>query len=88
MKSISNQEKAIQIYESAPANGSYFITSHGLYMQAMQDALVSDFFGETVFGMACPSEWKDIAFGGLHTADGRIWRGTCERGQWHIEEDL
>ncbi|SDT94319.1 hypothetical protein SAMN05444156_0943 [Verrucomicrobium sp. GAS474] len=79
----------IQIYECASAHKPYFITSHGLYLQAIQDALVSDFFGTPRFGAACPPEWREASFEGLRTSDGRVWSGTRSEGHWTaIDESL
>jgi hypothetical protein len=74
----------IQIYESGQAHGPYYMTSHGLYMQAMQDILVSDFWGTTEIGTGCPAKWADVAFGALRTADGGIWSGRRDGG-WKVE---
>jgi len=63
----------LQIYESAPARGPYYITSHGFYLQALQDIFVSDFSGGVEFGIGCPREWSTATFGGLHTYDGNTW---------------
>jgi hypothetical protein len=76
----------IQIYESAPLHGAYFTTSHGLFLQAVQDVLVSDFWGPTEIAHGFPAEWKGAAFGGLRTADGGIWSGRND-GQWSIERE-
>jgi hypothetical protein len=77
----------LQIYECAPEQGPYFVTSHGLYLQAMQDALVSDFTGEPVFGAACPAEWREVAFGGLCTRGGASWSGVRTETGWKIERE-
>ena len=71
--------------ECAPERSPYFITSNGLYLQAIQDALVSDFAGHVEFGTACPISWKDASFGGLHTSDGRSWSETHSPDGWTIE---
>ncbi len=78
----------IQINEtSGYPQSAYYVTSHGLYLQALTDALVSDYWGETEIGAACPEEWEEVAFAGLHTADGRVWRGERAGGAWAVEEE-
>ncbi len=77
----------IQIYESAKEWAPYFITSNGLYCQAVQDALVNDFWVDVEFGSACPDSWRDIAFGGLRTSNGRSWSGVRSDSKWKISED-
>jgi len=74
----------IQIYESANASNPYYITSSGLYCQALQDALVQDYWGQTEFGNACPNEWQQVAFGGLRTLDGETWEGVRVQNGWQI----
>lgn len=73
-----------QIYESSKGRHPYYMTSHGLYMQALQDALVADFWGEAKLGNSCPEEWDEISFGGLRTADGQMWAGEFRNGEWRI----
>lgn len=73
----------IQIFETSGALGaSYYVTSHGLYLQALNDALVSDYWGETQIGAACPDAWHTVRFGGMHTADGRVHSGVRSMGVW------
>jgi hypothetical protein len=74
----------LQIYECAPAHKPYYITSHGLYLQAVQDVLVSDFSGKTEFGVGCPKEWDEIQFGGLQTYDQNTWSGHRTAQGWTI----
>jgi hypothetical protein len=76
----------IQIYESSTAvHAAYYVTSHGLYLQALNDALVSDFWGETQIGYACPASWNEVSFTNLRTADGRVWSGHKTGDSWHTE---
>jgi hypothetical protein len=77
----------LQIYESSRARHPYYMTSHGLFMQAIQDALVSDFWGEVKVAKCCPKEWAEIAFGGLRTSDGKMWAGKFQNGVWHLDSD-
>ena len=76
----------IQIMEtSGYPQSAYYVTSHGLYLQALNDALVSDYWGEVQIGAACPDEWEEVAFQNLHTADGRVWAGEKVDGEWVVE---
>lgn len=52
-----------------PHHGSwYFTTSHGLFLQAVQDALLDDTWGALRAGYGLPAAWADAAHGGLRTA--------------------
>lgn len=63
----------IQIYETSGAKHSpYYVTSHGLYLQAITDALVSDHWGATELGAAIPATWRGASHSNLRTADGKI----------------
>ena len=53
----------------------YFITSHGLWLQAVLDAFVCDFSEETKIGAAIPEQWKGAFYYGLHTKDGKVHSG-------------
>jgi hypothetical protein len=76
----------IQICESSGyPQSAYYVTSHGLYLQALNDALVSDYWGETEIGAACPEQWEEVAFENLHTADGKTWTGEKVAGAWAVE---
>ena len=76
----------VQIMEtSGYPQSAYYVTSHGLYLQALGDALVSDYWGETEIGAACPEEWEEVAFEGLHTADGKVWSGEKVGREWVVE---
>ena len=66
----------------------YYITTHGLYVQAITDAIISDFWGETRFGKACPINWNHVEFYNLHTLDGKSWSGEKSLGNWKISEVL
>ncbi len=75
----------IQIYETSAAWGSsFYVTSHGLLLQALNDAFVSDFWGSVEIGAACPESWQEVEFHRLHTADGRVWSGRKIDGKWQV----
>jgi hypothetical protein len=77
----------LQIFEtSGYPQSSYYVTSSGLYLQALNDALVSDYWGEVEIGAACPDDWQEVAFENLHTADGRCWSGEKVAGHWQVKE--
>jgi hypothetical protein len=68
----------IQIYETSGAkHAPYYVTSHGLYVQAVCDALVSDFSGQTRIGAAVPPGWEEARYANLRTADGGRHSGSC-----------
>ncbi|HHW11192.1 MAG TPA: hypothetical protein GXX29_14615 [Firmicutes bacterium] len=81
----------IQIYESSHSHHlPYYVTSHGLYLQALQDALLSDYWGTVEIGAACPDAWQGTIFVNLHSADGRIFSGFKAgdgRDSWQVRED-
>jgi hypothetical protein len=76
----------IQIYESSGSvQNPYYVTSHGLYLQALSDALVSDYFGMTEIGSACPAAWEEVNFANLRTSGGKILSGERIGGRWEVE---
>lgn len=78
----------IQVYETSGAlKSAFYVTSHGLYLQALNDALVSDYWGETQIGAACPDDWQDVRFQNLHTADGRILSGEKAGEEWRTRSE-
>ncbi len=78
----------IQINEtSGYPQSAYYVTSHGLYLQALTDALVSDYWGEVEIGAACPEEWEEVGFSGLHTAEGKVLTGEKVESVWAVEEE-
>lgn len=78
----------IQIYETSGHTGSpYYVTSHGLYLQALNDAVVSDYFGEKQIGAACPNEWHNIRFACMRTMDGSVFSGKKSGGEWEVNLD-
>lgn len=74
----------IQIYETSQGyKFPFYVTSHGLYLQAVQDAIVSDYWGPVQIGAAAPESWGQIQFAGLRTGDGRTWSGSRNAaGRW------
>ncbi|MGD0090893.1 MAG: hypothetical protein ABSE73_13330 [Planctomycetota bacterium] len=80
-------QEFIQIYEtSGSTHMPFYVTSHGLYLQALNDALVSDYWGQTEIGAACPRAWEGANFTALRTADGQTLSGELEGGQWELEK--
>ena len=78
----------LQIYEtSGSVHMPYYVTSHGLYLQALNDALISDYFGTTEIGAACPPEWDEASFTCMHTADGKVQSGEKVDGRWEVQEE-
>ncbi|MFW6161206.1 MAG: hypothetical protein ACODAJ_00465 [Planctomycetota bacterium] len=78
----------LQIYETSGAvHMPYYVTSHGLYLQALTDALVTDYWRWPQVGAACPDTWREARFGGLHVADGRVLSGHRTRQGWQVTED-
>ncbi len=76
----------LQIYESSHAHHMpFYVTSHGLYLQALQDALVSDYWGNTEIGAACPDEWQEVSFTSLFTADGHVLSGQKAGDTWRVD---
>jgi acyl-coenzyme A synthetase/AMP-(fatty) acid ligase len=76
----------LQIFETSGSTGApFYVTSHGLYLQALNDAFVSDYWGETEIGAACPAEWEGASFAGLRTADGKTLSGELSGGKWNVE---
>ena len=94
LREMEQMEKAhnidpdyIQIYEDAiNRRGLYYITSMGLFMQAISGAMLSDFWGWTVVGSACPEFWGDVSFTSLWTQDGKVLSGQRTEGVWSVEE--
>lgn len=60
----------LQIFESS-GSGPGYVTSDGLYLQAVHDAFVCDFWGETRLNGAVPEAWRGASFHDLHTLDGQ-----------------
>ncbi len=78
----------LQIYEtSASVHMPYYVTSHGLYLQALTDALVTDYWRWPQVGAACPDTWREARFSGLHVADGRVLSGHWTRQGWQVTQE-
>ncbi len=61
----------IQITESSGLKKmQYYTTSHGLYLQALTDAILRDYYGETEVGRAIPSAWDRVVYQNLYTRTG------------------
>lgn len=70
-------EDKLAFYETTGGSSSpYFITTHGFWLQAVLDAFVCDFSGETKIGAAIPEQWKGAAYYNLHTKDGKVHSGN------------
>jgi len=77
----------LQIYETSGSHGlPFYVTSHGLYLQALNDAMVTDYWRWIQVGAACPDVWREARFAGLHAADGRILSGERTREGWQVTE--
>lgn len=67
----------IQIYEtSAATHAPFYVTSHGLYLQALNDAAFSDYLGEPRTFAAWPASWKSGSFTNLRTIRGQAVSDT------------
>lgn len=61
----------LEFYETSGATTSmYYVTTHGIYLQAILDAFVSDFTGHDVIESAVPASWAGSEYVNLHTAHG------------------
>ncbi len=78
----------IQIYESSGNPGApFYVTTHGFYLQALNDAFLCDFFGDVEIGKACPSSWTEASFAKLRAAGGRRISGERKDGVWSYQAD-
>ena len=60
----------LEFYEtSGRPESMYYVTTHGLYLQAVQDAFVCDLFGDDRLEYAVPPSWKGSEYVNLHTAN-------------------
>lgn len=67
----------LQFYETSKrTNRPYYVTTHGLYLQAVQDAFVCDLFGGTVLENAVPKSWRGSRYVNLRIRDGNACSGT------------
>ena len=60
----------IQLFEVS-GRAPFFVTGHGLYLQAVCDAFVNDYFGECRTGAAVPVEWSGAVHAELYAAGER-----------------
>lgn len=69
--------EGIAFYETTNhVTAPYYVTTHGFWLQAVLDAFVSDYFGETRICASVPAEWRGAEYHGLCTKDGRRHGGT------------
>jgi len=65
----------IQIYEST-SWGMFYVTSHGLFLQAVGDAFVHSFFGDLRIEKGVPSVWARATYHNLRGPDGTKYSGS------------
>ena len=66
----------LEFYESSKVPSSiYYVTTHGVYLQAVQDAFVSDMFGDLRIESCVPASWKGSQYVNLHACGGRVFSG-------------
>jgi hypothetical protein len=66
----------LEFYESSKVPSSiYYVTTHGVYLQAVQDAFVSDMFGDLRIESCVPASWKGSEYVNLHAFGGRVFSG-------------
>ena len=66
----------LQFYESSKyPSYIYFVTTHGICLQALQDAFVCDLFGDVRKESCIPASWKGSEYVNLHTRDGGVHSG-------------
>lgn len=76
----------LQIYESSGAlSAPYYVTSHGLYLQALNDALVNSYWEGSQVGGACPETWQEVSFANLRVPKGRL-SGRRDGRRWQVQE--
>ena len=69
--------ESLSFYETSQASTMpYYVTTHGFWLQALLDAFVNDFFGETAIESAIPPQWKGAEYHNLYTKDGVPHSGT------------
>jgi hypothetical protein len=63
----------LQIYETSGSfKAPYYTTSHGLYLQAVNDAFVDDYFGPARLNACVLPAWRGARIANLRTAAGRL----------------
>ena len=66
----------LEFYESSKVPSSiYYVTTHGLYLQAVQDAVVCDLFGNIRLECCIPTAWIGSKYVNLHARDGKVYSG-------------
>jgi len=76
-------ESWIQIFEGTQRHDrAYYTTNGAWFMSSLCEAMVTDFFGETKIGNACPDSWKDVSFHNLYTNSRQLWSGRKVKGRW------
>ena len=69
----------LEFYESSHVPSSiYYVTTHGVYLQAVQDAFVCDLFGDVRIEGCIPAAWKGSEYVNLHARDGRSYSGRID----------
>jgi hypothetical protein len=77
----------IQIYESSGSFGApFYVTSHGLYLQALNDAFVGSYWDGVKVGQACPAAWREVRFANLRVPDGRL-SGERQGDAWNVRRE-
>lgn len=76
----------VQIYESSgKKDAPFFVTSHGLCLQALNDMLVDSRWKGLQIGSGCPSQWSEARFGSLWIP-GRKLSGERNGAAWTVHE--
>lgn len=76
-------ESWIQIFEGTQRHDrAYYTTNGGWFLSSICEAMVTDFWGETKIGNACPDSWKEVNFHNLCTNSRQLWSGGKVEGQW------
>lgn len=73
----------IQFYESSGGSGMpFYTTSHGLFLQAVNDSILSDYWGRLEIGASCPLEWGRVKFVNFRTSSGDRLTGQRQNTRW------
>lgn len=71
--------ESLGFYESTGALLSpYYVTTHGFWLQAVLDAFVCDYFGETKIESSVPAQWRGSEYHNLYTKDGARHSGVIQ----------
>ncbi|MBQ8309962.1 MAG: hypothetical protein IJX80_03000 [Clostridia bacterium] len=71
--------ESIAFYETTNALlAPYYVTTHGFWLQAVLDAFVCDYFGQTRIEAAVPPHWKGAEYHHLYTKDGKCHSGKVK----------